>query len=76
MGEIKELGVDVFSGSCSEIYLEKCFKDLNYTPKKRLINAKELGETSIAFLVHPTISEEEQYKKANIIRSVFMKASK
>ena len=74
--EIKELGVDVFSGSCSEIYLEKCFKDLDYYPKKRLPNAKELGETSLAFLVHPTISEEEQLKKAYIVKSVLEKAIK
>tara|TARA_B100000242_G_scaffold126304_1_gene89066 strand:+ start:13391 stop:14545 length:1155 start_codon:yes stop_codon:yes gene_type:complete len=74
--EIKNLDVDVFSGSCSEIYLEKCFQKLGYAPMERLRNAKELGETSLAFLVHPTISDVEQNKKAQLIKSVINKASR
>lgn len=76
MREIKDQGVPIFSGSCSEIYLEKCFKDLGIGPKDRLKNAKELGESSLAFLVHPTISIEEQIKNGEIIRSVILKATK
>ena len=40
-------------GSCPEIYREKIFKKLKFYPKKRLINAKLLGETSIAFPIDP-----------------------
>ena len=74
--EIRNLGVSIFSGSCSEIYLEKCFHKLGLTPSLRLKNAKELGETSLACLVHPTISEEEQTQNAIKIRSVLQKATK
>ena len=40
-------------GSCPEIYREKIFKKLKYYPKKRLLNAKLLGETSIMFPINP-----------------------
>ena len=40
-------------GACPEIYREKIFKKLKFYPKKRLINAKLLGETSIAFPIDP-----------------------
>ena len=46
MNEIKEQGVPIFSGSCSEIYLEKCFKDLGLGPSDRLKNAKELEKVA------------------------------
>lgn len=48
-------GVPVFSGSCPEIYLEKAFADLGYQPDRRLEVARELGETSLMFPVHPTL---------------------
>ena len=43
-------------GSCPEIYREKIFKKLKYHPKKRLSNAKLLGETSIMFPINPNKS--------------------
>ncbi len=46
-------GVPCFSGSCSEIYLEKAFDE--FRPKTRLHVAQQLGETSLMFLVHPTL---------------------
>jgi hypothetical protein len=54
MNAITAEGVPCFSGSCSEIYLEKAFDCLR--PAERLPQAKELGETSLMFLVHPTLS--------------------
>jgi dTDP-4-amino-4,6-dideoxygalactose transaminase len=51
--EFNENGIPCYSGSCSEVYLEKAFKDFNLRPKKRLPVAKELGETSLMFQVHP-----------------------
>ncbi len=43
-------------GSCPEIYREKIFKKLKAYPKKRLINAKLLGESSIMFPIDPAKS--------------------
>jgi dTDP-4-amino-4,6-dideoxygalactose transaminase len=50
-------GIPCFSGSCSEIYLEKAFDGIR--PEGRLPVARELGETSLMFLVHPTLSDVE-----------------
>jgi len=51
-------GVSCFSGSCSEIYLERAFP-IEWRPGKRLPNAQELGETSLVLLVHPTLTEDQ-----------------
>ncbi|TYO94803.1 DegT/DnrJ/EryC1/StrS family aminotransferase [Desulfallas thermosapovorans] len=52
-------GIPCFSGSCSEIYLEKAFTGAGLGPPGRLKTAKELGETSLMFLVHPTLGAED-----------------
>lgn len=62
MLEINEKGIPCFSGSCSEVYLEKAFDNRHFKPSKRLINARELGETSLMFLVHPTLTKQEIQK--------------
>ena len=51
--EIKKNNINCGVGSCPEIYREKIFKKLNFYPKKRLLNAKLLGETSIMFPINP-----------------------
>ncbi|MDA7474077.1 DegT/DnrJ/EryC1/StrS aminotransferase family protein [Candidatus Pelagibacter ubique] len=45
--------IDCGVGPCPEIYREKIFKKLKLYPKKRLLNAKLLGETSIMFRINP-----------------------
>lgn len=52
-------GIPCFTGSCGEIYLEKAFVDRGIGPQKRLPVARELAETSLMFLVHPALSEED-----------------
>lgn len=59
MDEISRRGVPCFSGSCSEVYLERAFDGTGWRPKKRLPVARELGETSLMFLVHPTLTANE-----------------
>ena len=76
VNEIVERGVPCFQGSCSEVYLEKAFDNTPWRPNKRLPNAVELGETSIMFLVHPTLTEIEMAKTAQVIKEVFELASK
>ncbi|MGO2275493.1 DegT/DnrJ/EryC1/StrS family aminotransferase [Pseudoalteromonas nigrifaciens] len=71
VNEIVERGVPCFQGSCSEVYLEKAFDNTPWRPEKRLPNAVELGETSIMFLVHPTLTEAEIAKTTQVIREVF-----
>jgi dTDP-4-amino-4,6-dideoxygalactose transaminase len=70
MQAINDKGVACFSGSCSEIYLEKCFGAEGLMQEKRLPNAKKLAETSLMFLVHPTITEEEMQENLKLIKEV------
>ena len=74
--EINSLGFPAFSGSCSEVYLEKCFLNLSIGPRKRLVNAKLLGETSLMFLVHPTITPEQLEKYKNAIKKIIKLATR
>ena len=69
--KITEQGVPCFSGSCSEVYKEKAFDNTDYRPKQALANAKMLGDTSLMFLVHPTLTSEEINKTVAVIKSVF-----
>lgn len=75
MNEISARGVPAFSGSCSEVYLEKAFDNTPYRPKKSLPIAKELGETSLMFLVHPTLSDAEIDKTIAILTEVMQEAT-
>jgi dTDP-4-amino-4,6-dideoxygalactose transaminase len=73
--EINALGVPCFQGSCSEVYLEKAFDNTGWRPKQSLPNAKKLGETSVMFLVHPTLTEDEVNKTCLVIEQVLKIAS-
>ena len=70
MTSINEQGVPCLSGSCSEVYLERAFDNTSYRPNGRLPNAKLLGETSLMFLCHPTLTEDEIQKTCDVITSV------
>jgi dTDP-4-amino-4,6-dideoxygalactose transaminase len=70
MTEISAQAVPCFSGSCSEVYLEKAFDDTPWRPETRLANAKALGESSLMFLVHPTLSEQSLQKTVDAIQSL------
>ncbi|AZN65664.1 aminotransferase [Acinetobacter johnsonii] len=70
MNEIAELGVPCFSGSCSEVYLEHAFDNTPWRPTQRLQNAQKLGESSLMFLVHPTLSEDSINQTISAIEQV------
>lgn len=59
VNELNERKVPCYQGSCSEVYLEKAFDGTPWRPKGRLKNAVELGGTSLMFLVHPTLTDDE-----------------
>ena len=59
LNALNEKKIPCFSGSCSEIYLEKAFDNHPSRPNVRLTVAKELGETSLMFLIHPTLTVTE-----------------
>jgi dTDP-4-amino-4,6-dideoxygalactose transaminase len=76
VNEIVAAGVPCFQGSCSEVYLEKAFDNTQWRPEKSLANAVELGETSLMFLVHPTLTQAEIAKTAQVMKEVFGLATK
>lgn len=73
--KINVLGVPCYVGSCSEVYLEKAFDNTGWRPAKRLPVAQELGETSLMFLVHPTLSKAEITKTCDVVQAVMQDAS-
>ena len=73
MAEINALNVPCFSGSCSEVYLEKAFDGTPWRPAQSLPYAKQLGATSLMFLVHPTLSEHSLQKTVDAIQAVIAK---
>lgn len=64
---INSKGVPCYSGSCPEVYLEKAFNLTPFKPKNRLRVAKELGETSLMFLCHPTLKRDEIQKTCDVL---------
>jgi dTDP-4-amino-4,6-dideoxygalactose transaminase len=76
MERINDAGIPCFSGSCSEIYLERAFEDAGLGPVERLPAARELGETSLMFLVHPTLTEEHMVHAADVVAGVMLEASR
>lgn len=74
MQSINDAGVPCFSGSCSEVYLELAFEESGFRPSEPLPVARELGETSLMFLVHPTLTEEEITKTTTVIDQVLSEA--
>lgn len=76
INEINDARVPCYQGSCSEVYLEKAFDNTGWRPANRLPVAKDLGETSLMWFVHPTLTDAELQKTAQVITMVLTKASK
>ena len=81
MTALMDEGIPCGSGSCSEIYLEKAFRNCNYKlgivncelKNRRLPVAKALGETSLMFMVHPTLTEENMHYVVEQVNQVMDK---
>ena len=73
--EIELRGVPCFPGGCSEVYLEKAFEGTSFIPKDHLPIARMLGDTSLMFLVHPTLTQENIKKAKEVIADVLKLAS-
>jgi hypothetical protein len=67
---INAAGIPCFSGSCSEIYREKAFVAAGLSPRERLPVARLLGETSLMFLVHPTLTEDHIIQTGKVVQTV------
>lgn len=76
MHAIQAEGLPCFVGSCGEIYLEKAFRDNHFVPAERYPIAKKLSETSLAFLVHPTLDDKYVENLLNAINKAMAAATK
>jgi dTDP-4-amino-4,6-dideoxygalactose transaminase len=72
---INQRNIPCYQGSCSEVYLEKAFDGTGLRPSTPLRGAKELGATSLMFLVHPTLTSQEMQDSARVINEVLAEAS-
>jgi dTDP-4-amino-4,6-dideoxygalactose transaminase len=68
-------GAPVFQGSCSEVYLEKAFDGTPWRPTQRLLNAITLGDTSLMFLTHPTLTDADVQMVCQTVGAVMTEAS-
>lgn len=76
VNEICECGVPCAQGTCSELYLEKAFDNTGYRPSLRLPVAQELGETSLMFLVHPSLTDGDIDRTCKVIGNVLSMAER
>lgn len=74
--EINARGVPCLHGSASEIYLERAFEKAGWQPETRLPIARQLGETSLCFLTHPTLTDDEVRKTVQVTDEVIAMASR
>jgi len=72
---VESSGVPCLHGSASEIYLERAFDGTGWRPAERLPTARLLGETAIALLVHPTLTEAEVAKACTVLDAVLTEAA-
>lgn len=75
MTTVAATGIPCFSGSCSEIYREQAFVAAGFGLSERLPIARELGENSLMFLVHPTLTEEDMDRTVAEVGQVMAEAS-
>lgn len=75
LAECEAEGIPCRNGVCGEIYMEKAFEKAGLRPPKRLETARELGETSLMFMVHPTLAEAHMHDMADRMLSVLARAT-
>lgn len=75
VAEAASRGVPCFAGSCSEVYRERAFAGSGWVPAESLPVARELGETSLMFLVHPTLSEEFIHRVCDVMKRIIATAT-
>lgn len=75
LAAINARGIPCFQGSCSEVYLERAFEGTGLRPPNPLPIARELGQTSLMFQVHPTLTEQDLAATEATIGEVLQAAS-
>lgn len=74
MNEVNQLGIPCLAGICPEIYREKAFQDLSGSGGDHLPVAAELGQHSLMFPVHPTLTAKHMTRMASALIDVMADA--
>lgn len=74
--EVTARNVPLFHGSCAEVYREKAFEGTGFAPVQRLPNAVELGGTSLMFLTHPTLTDDDMARITSAVSEVMALATR
>jgi len=76
MDAVQAEGVPCFAGICPEVYLEAAFRTRGLGPPKPLPVARDLGETSLMFHVHPTLTDTDLARTCDAVRKVLEEATR
>jgi len=68
-------GIPCGVGSCSEIYLEKAFVDAGLGPPQPLPVAKRLADSTLMFMLHPGLTEQDMHDTCAAVAKVMRAAS-
>ena len=74
MTAITEEGIPCFSGICGQIHREGAFKKHGFLPAEALPVSEELMNTSLMFLVHPTLVKKNIEDTIQAVRKVMGQA--
>ncbi|MFN0198408.1 MAG: DegT/DnrJ/EryC1/StrS family aminotransferase [Planctomycetaceae bacterium] len=74
--EIQGEGITCGSGSCSEIYREQAFEGTDFRPSHPLRVAQMLGNTSLMFVVHPTLPQDQLARTVKVIEQILNQATR
>lgn len=75
MASVAAEGIPCSSGGCGEIYLEKAFPE-TLRPQQRLRTARKLAESSLMFVVHPTLSSDDMEDTCRAVEKVTLAAAR
>lgn len=70
---MQKKNINCNEGPCPEIYKEKIFKRLKIYPSKKLTNAVELGNKSIAYHINPFTKLEKLERDIKNLKNIFLK---
>ena len=74
MTAIIEEGIPCFSGICGQIHREGAFKKHGFLPAEELSVSEELMNTSLMFLVHPTLEKKNIENTIQAVKKVMKQA--
>lgn len=75
MEAINAEGIPCMAGSCSEIYRERAFVAAGLGPEQPFPVAQTLSQTSLMFMVHPTLAEQDMADTVTAVRKVMQAAA-